>query len=264
MKYFLPFMNIDIFIPARLDSSRLPKKHLKKINNIPIIELLVQRLKKVKNVRNIVVCTTNNKSDDELVKILARKKILYFRGDDTDILKRFYDAAQKFQTEIIIDVEGDKLYTEPFFVSKIISEMKNNDYDFVIGNDSTKIFNPSDHLIHGIIPAGIKVSSIKKVSKLKNEFNKETGYKEIFVNSKNIKKKFLIFNSKLEVPPSLRLTIDYPEDLNFARDLFSILKEDFTHKDILKIIKDNPDLLKKIVKINKKWLKNYNHKMENS
>ena len=257
-------MNVDIFIPARLDSSRLPKKHLKKINNIPIIELLVQRLKKVKNVRNIIVCTTTKKSDDELVKFLVKKNILYFRGDDTDILKRFYDAAQKFQTDIIVDVEGDKIYTEPFFVSEIISEMKNNNYDFIIGNDSTKIFNPSDHLIHGIIPAGIRVSSIKKVSKLKNEFNKETGYKEIFVNSKNIKKKFFVFNSKLQVPSSLRLTIDYPEDLNFARKLFSILKEDFTHKDILKIIKDNPDLLKKIEKINTKWLKNYNREMKNS
>jgi len=257
-------MNIDIFIPVRLDSSRLPKKHLKKINNIPIIELLVQRLKNVKNVRNIIVCTTTKKSDDELVKFLVKKNILYFRGDDTDILKRFYDAAQKFQTDIIVDVEGDKIYTEPFFVSEIISEMKNNNYDFIIGNDSTKIFNPSDHLIHGIIPAGIRVSSIKKVSKLKNEFNKETGYKEIFVNSKNIKKKFFVFNSKLQVPSSLRLTIDYPEDLNFARKLFSILKEDFTHKDILKIIKDNPDLLKKIEKINTKWLKNYNREMKNS
>jgi spore coat polysaccharide biosynthesis protein SpsF len=256
-------MNTDIFIPVRLDSSRLSKKHLKKINNVPIIELLVQRLKKVKNVRHIIVCTTNKESDDELVKFLVKKKILYFRGDDTDILKRFYDAAQKFQTEIIIDVEGDKLYTEPFFVSKIISEIENSNYDFVIGNDSIKKFNPSDHLIHGIIPAGIRVSSIKKVSKLKNEFNKETGYKEIFVNSKNIKKKFFVFNSKLEVPPSLRLTIDYPEDLNFARKLFSILKENFTHKDILKIVKNNPDLLKKIEKINKKWLKNYNHEMKN-
>ena len=229
-----------------------------------MIELLVQRLKNIKNVRNIIVCTTNKKSDDELVKFLVKKNILYFRGDDTDILKRFYDAAQKFQTDIIIDVEGDKIYTEPFFVSEIISEMKNNNYDFIIGNDSTKIFNPSDHLIHGIIPAGIRVSSIKKVSKLKNEFNKETGYKEIFVNSKNIKKKFFVFNSKLQVPSSLRLTIDYPEDLNFARKLFSILKEDFTHKDILKIVKNNPDLLKKIEKINEKWLKNYNHEMKNS
>ena len=74
MSYFLLFMNTDIFIPVRLDSSRLPKKHLKKINNIPIIELLVQRLKKVKNVRNIIVCTTNKESDDELVKFLVKKK----------------------------------------------------------------------------------------------------------------------------------------------------------------------------------------------
>jgi len=73
-------MNIDIFIPARLDSSRLPKKHLQKINNIPIIELLVQRLKKVKNVRNIIVCTTNKESDDELVKILAKKKYYILEG----------------------------------------------------------------------------------------------------------------------------------------------------------------------------------------
>ena len=64
-------MNTDIFIPVRLDSSRLPKKHLKKINNIPIIELLVQRLKKVKNVRNIIVCTTNLSSDDKLVNLLS-------------------------------------------------------------------------------------------------------------------------------------------------------------------------------------------------
>ena len=78
MRYFLLFMNTDIFIPVRLDSSRLPKKHLKKINNIPIIELLVQRLKKVKNVRNIVVCTTNKKSDDELVKFLVKKKHIIF------------------------------------------------------------------------------------------------------------------------------------------------------------------------------------------
>jgi spore coat polysaccharide biosynthesis protein SpsF len=257
-------MNIDIFIPARLDSSRLPKKHLKKINDITAIQLLVNRLKKVKNFRNIIVCTTTKKSDDELVKFLIKNKILYFRGDDTDILKRFYDAAKKFQTEIIIDVEGDKIYTEPFFVSKIISEMEKNNYDFIIGNDSTNKFNPGDHLIHGIIPAGFKVSSIKKISKLKNESNKETGYKEIFVNSKNIKKKFLVFNSKLKVPPALRLTIDYPEDLNFAKKLFSLLKEDFTHEDILKIVKNKPELLKEIEKINEKWLDNYNHEMKNS
>ena len=39
-------MNVDIFIPARLDGKRLSKKHLRKINGVPIIEHLVNRLKK--------------------------------------------------------------------------------------------------------------------------------------------------------------------------------------------------------------------------
>ena len=254
-------MNVDIFIPARLDSARLPKKHLEKINNVPLIEHIVNRLKKAKKFRKIVVCTTNKSSDDQLVDFLKEKKILYFRGDEKDILKRFLDAAKKFDTEVIIDIEGDKLYTEPEFVDKIITEMEENDYDFIIGNDSSTIFNPN-HLFHGIVPTGIRVSALEKIYTLENHQNKETGYKEIFINSPNITKKFFLFNLELEVPPHLRLTIDYPEDLTFAKELFTRLKGDYTYEDILKVIKNNPELLKIIENINNKWLKNYKTEME--
>lgn len=254
-------MNVDIFIPARLDSTRLPKKHLEKINNIPLIEHLVNRLKKGKKFRKIVVCTTDKSSDDQLVDFLKGKKILYFRGDEKDILKRFLDAAKKFDTEVIIDIEGDKLYTEPGFVDKIITEMEKNNYDFIIGNDSPTVFNPDNHLVHGIIPTGIRVSALEKIYTSENHQNKETGYKEIFINSPNITKKFFLFNSELEVPPHLRLTIDYPEDLAFAKELFSHLVSDYTYQDILKAVKNNPELLKIIENINNKWLKNYKEEM---
>ena len=254
-------MNVDIFIPARLDSVRLPKKHLEKINNIPLIEHLVNRLKKAKKFRNIVVCTTEQDSDDQLVDFLKEKKILYFRGDEKDILKRFLDAAKKFNTEVIIDIEGDKLYTEPEFVDKLITEMEENNSDFIIGNDSPTVFNPN-HLFHGIVPTGIRVSALEKIYTLEDHQNKETGYKEIFINSPNITKKFFLFNSELEVPPHLRLTIDYPEDLTFARELFTRLKSDYTYVDILKIVKNNPELLKIIENINNKWIKNYKTEME--
>ena len=256
-------MNVDIFIPARLDSTRLPKKHLEKINNIPLIEHLVNRLKKAKKIRKIIVCTTDKSSDDQLVDFLKEKKILYFRGDEKDILKRFIDAAKKFDTEIIIDIEGDKLYTEPGFVDKIITEMEKNDYDFIIGSDSPTVFNPDNHLVHGIIPTGIRVSALKKIYISENHQNKETGYKEIFINSPNIIKKFFLFNSELEVPPHLRLTIDYPEDLAFAKELFGHLASDYTYQDILKAVKNNPELLKIIEDINNKWLKNYKAEMKN-
>jgi spore coat polysaccharide biosynthesis protein SpsF len=256
-------MNVDIFIPARLDSTRLPKKHLEKINNVPLIEHLITRLKKAKKFRKIVVCTTNKSSDNQLVDFLKEKKILYFRGDEKGILRRFLDAAKEFDTDVIIDVEGDKLYTEPEFVDKIIIEMEKNDYDFIIGNDSPTVFHPNNHLVHGIIPTGIRVSALEKICRLKNYQNKETGYKEIFINSPNITKKFFLFNSKLEVPSTLRLTIDYPEDLAFAKKLFEHLKSDYTHKDILRVIKNNPALLKILADINNKWLKNYKAEMKN-
>ncbi len=254
-------MNIDIFIPARLESTRLPKKHLEKINKITLIEHLVNRLKKVKKIRKIIVCTTNKNEDNQLVNFLIQKKILYFRGSEKDILKRFIDAAEEFNTDIIIDIEGDKLYTEPKFVDNIISEMENSNYDFIIGNDSSDIFNPN-YLFHGIIPTAVKVSALKKIHLLENHENKETGYKEIFINSSKINKKFYVFNSKLKIPSQLRLTIDYPEDLTFAKEIFKYLKEDYVIRDIINVIKDKPELLNIIENINSKWLKNYKLEMK--
>ena len=65
------------------------------------------------------------------------------------------------------------------------------------------------------------------------------------------------------MPPHLRLTIDYPEDLAFAKELFSHLASDYTYQDILKAVKNNPELLKIIENINNKWLKNYKAEMKN-
>lgn len=251
-------MNIDIFIPVRLASVRLPKKHLEKINDIPIIEHLVNRLKTCKNFRKIIICTTNDPTDDVLVDFLQEKKISFFRGDKKNILKRFSDAANEFDTDIIIDIEGDKLFTEPSFVDEIILEMKNNDYDFIIGTNSSSIFDPNDHFVHGIIPSGIRVSCLEKISFLSDSKNMETGYKELFINNSKIKKNFFVLNTTdLQIPENLRLTIDYPEDLDFAKQLFKKLKRNFTYSDILNVLENNPQLIKTIDNLHEKWIMNY-------
>lgn len=255
-------MNVDIFIPARLDGKRLSKKHLRKINGVPIIEHLVNRLKKVSNARKVIVCTTEKETDDELVNFLQNKKIEYFRGDEKNILNRFVEAAKKFGTDVIIDVEGDKLFTEPQLVEKIILEMKQNNFDFVIGSKSS-IFEPTDHFIHGIIPAGIRVSCIKKVlSKTKTD-NFETGYKEFFINNSQITKKFFNFDThNLKIPKELRLTIDYPEDFEFANKLYQKLNIDFTYLDILNIVNKNKEILKIIENVQETWSKNYENELD--
>ena len=51
-------MNIDIIVEARVDSKRFPKKVIQKINKKFIIEIMIERLKKIKNFRYIILATT--------------------------------------------------------------------------------------------------------------------------------------------------------------------------------------------------------------
>ncbi len=248
-------MNSDVFIPARLDSIRLPKKHLKKINGEQLIKLLVKRLEKAERIRHVIVCTTNQKSDDELISFLEKENILTFRGSEKDILNRFLEAAKYFKTDIIIDVEGDKIFTDIKYVDKIVDELENSNYEFITGSTSEKIFEPSAP-IHGFIPAGIKISALQKICDIKKTNNTETGYKEFFASNTLLKKKFITFN-EIDLPKNSRFTIDYPEDLEFAKNIFKILGNDFQIMDVVNLIKKQPELLKKIEPIIKQWSENY-------
>ena len=70
-------MKFDCIITARMTSTRLPGKIMKKIRNKKIIELLYERVKQSKLISNIIIATTKNKSDDILVKFLKKKNIYF-------------------------------------------------------------------------------------------------------------------------------------------------------------------------------------------
>lgn len=254
-------INCDIFIPVRLDSTRLPKKHLKTINNKPALKHLIDRLRQCKKIRHIIVCTTELSSDDELVLFLKQENILFFRGNEKDILQRFLDAAEKFDTDIIIDVEGDKIFTDSDYVDQIASLLTDSQIDFIIGNDHPQNFNPSNHFVHGLIPAGFTKNSLEKICTLKTSKNTETGYREFFINSDIFKTKFLLLNEN--VPKNLRLTLDYEEDLHFADIVFSALGTYFSKNDLLDFLNKKPEILDITKDVHDMWEKNYENNKVN-
>ena len=250
-------INCDVFIPVRLNSSRLPKKHLQFLNGKPALQHIVERLDNCKEIRDIVVCCTINSSDDELVNFLQKNKIKFFRGSEKDILQRFLDAAKKFETDIIIDVEGDKIYTDPHYVDQIAHKLKISNIDFIIGNESKINFNPSNHFIHGIIPAGFTKKALEKICELKNTQDTETGYREFFVKSSFIKSEFLVIETN-KFLHEIRLTLDYLEDLKLAEKIFELIGSEFTKDDLIRVFKNNPELISITKNISKEWELNYN------
>lgn len=247
----------DVFVPVRLNSSRLPQKHLQLINGKPALKHLLERLQKCKKIRQIIICTTNHPTDDLLIEFLEQEKIKYFRGSEHDILQRFLDAAEKFGSDIIIDVEGDKIYTDPFYVDEIAEQLtKNPELDFIIGNDSETVFNPANHFIHGFVPAGIRKDALKKICRLKKTNNTETGYREFFLTPKLFKTKYLVLD-KTKFSDNVRLTLDYDEDLELAQKIFEKLGTNFNINNVYQLLDNRPELLSITENIIEKWKKNY-------
>ena len=63
-----------------MTSKRLPGKVLMKVNNKTFFEILINRLRKVNKISNIVLATTTNKQDDKLVNMASKLKLKVFRG----------------------------------------------------------------------------------------------------------------------------------------------------------------------------------------
>jgi spore coat polysaccharide biosynthesis protein SpsF len=181
---------------------------------------------------------------------------LVFRGSEADILHRFLDAAKYFGTEIIIDVEGDKIYTDPKYVDLIVNSLQNSNVDFITGNDSSEKFDPT-FWFHGFVPAGFKVNALAKICELKKTDNTETGYKEFFTSNDIIKCKFLLPETNIIISKKNRFTLDYPEDYELYKKIFQELGNNFGVKQVINLIKSKPELQKIIEPAIEKWEKSY-------
>ena len=79
-----------------MSSTRLPGKVLKIINHQPLIKLLINRLSKSKLTDQVVVACTVNSKDDVLADYLKEEGINFFRGEEHNVLKRYYECANQY------------------------------------------------------------------------------------------------------------------------------------------------------------------------
>ncbi len=81
-------MKTGIVIQARLGSTRLPKKVLLSITKCDnLLQLIVNKLRRLN--LPVVVATTDNIKDDELVTFLETNQIDYYRGEEQNVLKDY-------------------------------------------------------------------------------------------------------------------------------------------------------------------------------
>jgi spore coat polysaccharide biosynthesis protein SpsF len=130
-------MKIGAIIQARMGSTRLPGKVMLKIKDKTVLGHVVERVKQSKLINEIIIATTINESDDIIVKESLNLGLKVFRGDENDVLSRYYFAAKENAIDLIVRITSDCPLIDSKIVDEVISYYISNNYDIVTnaGND---------------------------------------------------------------------------------------------------------------------------------
>ena len=118
-------------VQARMGSKRFPNKVMKLILGVPMIELLLDRLSKSKEVDQIILATSQDPKNLPLVEHVRSLGYSVFQGSENDVLDRYYQAARLHQPEAVVRITGDCPLVDPVVVDLVLSAFKSAEVDYV-------------------------------------------------------------------------------------------------------------------------------------
>ena len=124
-------MKVVASIEARMGSSRLPGKSIRKILDKPMLELMIERVKECKEVDDIVVATSSNKKDNVIAELASKLDVNYFRGSENDVLDRVLNAAKMIKADVIVELWGDCPLIDPEILDDLVTFYKKNNLDCI-------------------------------------------------------------------------------------------------------------------------------------
>ena len=109
---------LSAIVQARMGSTRLPGKILMEVNGKSLLEYLIERLQSVKEIKQVIVATTEKPQDEEVGKLCKKLGVKCYRGEEDDVLGRIYQAALNSEANPILRITADCPLIDP----KILSE----------------------------------------------------------------------------------------------------------------------------------------------
>lgn len=245
---------INATLEARLNSKRFPNKVLEKINKKSFLELQIDRTKKSKLIKNLIVATTNRKKDFNIVKLCKKKKLKYFRGSSENVLERIFQAHKKNNSSIVVRLCGDNPFQDPQMIDQTIKEFKKFKNDIVCYGGGKNIRK---------IPYGFDIEVLSfdllkfAYAKAKKKIHLEHPTKYLYDEVKNLRIKFLKPKDKKLFFPKFSFGLDYPDQQVFLQNVRKEVKSDYvSYKTLIKTVKKSPKLLKMAKILSKKYILN--------
>ncbi len=225
---------LTAIIQARVASTRLPGKVLKEVLGKPLLYYLLERLKRVKGIDQIVVATTTNVADDTIAAFCKDIDVPVYRGSENDVLARYAGAAKEFGADPVMRLTGDCPLLPVEVVERVIAEFKSGTFDYVVTGPS---------FVEGF-DCEIFSSKMLELSNKNATKPSEREHITLYMSAHpEICKKHVIENTQND--GGYRVTVDEPVDFIVVKAILEELypkNPAFTGEDVKRFLDENPDI----------------------
>lgn len=218
-----------------MGSSRLPGKVLMHLQGKTVLGHIIERLQRSLLADSVVIATSTNAIDQPIAELAIQMGIKCFRGDEHDVLSRYYHTARTVGANIVIRCNGDCPLIDPAIVDEVITLFlsKNSEVDYV------------SNILHPTYPTGMH-TEVFHYSALEKAFKEASDPLEREHVTPYLYRHPHLFKLKsLQMSPDLswhRWTLDYHEDLILIRRIYAYLypqNKHFTMRDVLELLDRN-------------------------
>ncbi len=266
---------IVAIIQGRMSSSRLPGKILADIAGQPMLTRVYTRTSRARTLDEVIFATTTDESDDPVAEYCDFSGIPFTRGSLFDVLDRYFQTALHAKADVVVRITADCPVIDPELIDNVVNTLLGesgigsgkSEYDFVCN----RLPPPWTRTY----PIGLDVEACTfKVLKKAWKEAKEPQHREHAMPYLYEEVELLTVNRQLQTGLSprgfniallhhttdfgdYRWTVDTPEDLEFMRQIYSRFdgRDDFTWKEVLDLVHDDPELMKINAGVQHKTLK---------
>ena len=229
-------MRIVATIEARMAATRLPGKVMLPLAGAPMLQRLVERVRRACRVDDVVVATTTAPPDAVIVDLCERIGCRVHRGPVEDITQRLLEAARG--SDVIVQITGDCPLIDPAHIDRTVGLLIEANADYAANN------------LHGCtFPIGFDVraftmDALRRAAELSNDpIDRIHG--SYFIHRHAELFRLVGWDAPRDMlAPGLRLTVDEPADYELVRRVFEALfpvRANFDARDVITLLHQQPD-----------------------
>lgn len=221
-----------------MGASRLPGKVMLPLEGAPLLERMIERVRRSGYVDAVVVATTQHPADQVIADLCARIDCACHSGPERDVTERLIGAAASCGGELIVQLTGDCPLVDPAHIDRTIETFYASACDYAANN-----LTPTLPL--GLDVRAFRTATLREVARLTDD-PVDRVHGSYFIARNPERYRLTGWQAEDDMRwPELRLTVDEPADYELVRRIFEVLYPEnpaFTARDVVALMRARPDL----------------------